>query len=190
MWLYRIVLSSHGQTSPTELIAMKAQPRRTNPKSAQPVKNGFSSMIPAPATEIDENMSHQIIQSISKLQGVIEFDPDGTIQNANDNFLRIVGYRLDEIQGRHHSIFVDDDYQNSYEYRDFWAKLSRGEAISGEFHRYGKGAKEVWLQGFYSPVMDEDGRVTKVVKFVTDITREKLESIRKQDEFVSISIDD
>jgi methyl-accepting chemotaxis protein len=161
---------------------MKAQPRRTNPKSAQPVKNGFSSMIPAPATEIDENDLHQIFQSINKTQGVIEFDTDGIIQTANDNFLRIVGYRLDEIQGSHHSIFLDDAYRNSYEYRDFWAKLSRGEPISGQFQRFGKGDKEVWIQAFYFPVMDMNGRVIKVVKFAIDITREKLDSIRKQDE--------
>jgi methyl-accepting chemotaxis protein len=109
-------------------------------------------------------------EAISRVQAVIEFAVDGTILNANGNFLRLVGYRLDEIKGKHHRIFVDSPYSGSTEYADFWRKLNRGEFIAGEFQRVGKDAKEVWLNASYNPIFDADGHVTRIVKFATDIT--------------------
>ena len=111
--------------------------------------------------------------ALSRAQAVIEFKMDGTIVTANDNFLSTMGYTLEEIKGRQHAMFVDDAYRQSHEYREFWAKLNRGEFALGEFKRIGKGGREVWLQATYNPVSDADGKPVKVIKFATDITERK-----------------
>jgi methyl-accepting chemotaxis protein len=104
---------------------------------------------------------------------MIEFTLDGTIVRANDNFLRTMGYTLDEIKGKHHSMFVDESYRQSFEYREFWNKLGRGEYVPGEFRRFGKGGREVWLQAVYSPILDRSGKAVKVVKLASDVTTTK-----------------
>ncbi len=113
------------------------------------------------------------IAAISKSQAVIEFNMDGTIINANDNFLNAVGYSLSEIQGQHHRIFVESDHGNSKEYQSFWEKLNRGEYDTGEYQRFGKHGKEVWIQASYNPILDSKGNPYKVVKYATDITGRK-----------------
>ena len=113
------------------------------------------------------------IEAIEKSQAVIEFDMDGIIINANDNFLTTLGYTLNEIQGQHHSLFVEPAYKSSAEYSEFWAKLNRGEFDSAEYKRIGKGGKEVWIQASYNPIMDLNGKPFKVVKYATDITEQK-----------------
>jgi methyl-accepting chemotaxis protein len=110
------------------------------------------------------------IASIDKSQAVIEFNMDGTIIGANQNFLKTVGYSLDEIRGRHHSMFVDPSEREGAAYRDFWAALNRGEYQAAEYKRIGKGGKEVWIQASYNPILDLNGRPFKVVKYATDIT--------------------
>jgi methyl-accepting chemotaxis protein len=116
------------------------------------------------------------ISAIHKAQAVIEFQVDGTIITANQNFLNATGYTLAEIQGRPHSTFVDETYRNSADYKEFWAKLNRGEYVAGEFKRYGKGGKEIWIHASYNPIFDVKGQVFKVVKFATDVTAEKLKN--------------
>ena len=113
------------------------------------------------------------IDAISKSQAVIEFNMDGTIRNANANFLNAVGYSLDEIKGQHHSMFVEPGYGESAEYAAFWQKLNEGEYFSDEFLRYGKGKKEIWIQASYNPIFDTTGKPFKVVKYATDITDQK-----------------
>ncbi len=110
------------------------------------------------------------LAAICKSQAVIEFDMDGTILTANDNFLNAMGYTLPEIQGRHHSIFVDPDDKKSAEYQEFWNRLNRGEFQVAEYKRIGKGGKEVWIQASYNPILDLNGKPKKVVKFATDVT--------------------
>lgn len=112
------------------------------------------------------------IAAISAAQAVIEFELDGTIVTANENFCNAVGYSLDEIQGRHHRMFVDAEYAQSPEYREFWAKLGRGESQAGEFQRFGKGGKEIWIQARYAALLDENGKTYKVVKYASDITQQ------------------
>jgi methyl-accepting chemotaxis protein len=112
--------------------------------------------------------------AIDRSIAVIEFAMDGRILDANENFLKVLGYTLDEIQGRHHSMFVDESYRQSGEYREFWAKLQRGEFHAGEFRRIGKGGKEVWIQATYNPLLDQNGKPYKVVKFAFDITGQKM----------------
>jgi methyl-accepting chemotaxis protein len=114
------------------------------------------------------------IAAISKSQAVIEFKMDGTIVNANDNFLRAMGYTLDEIKGKHHGLFVDETQRNSLEYKEFWAKLNRGEYVAGELKRVAKGGREVWLQASYNPILDMNGKPFKVVKYASDITAQKV----------------
>ena len=111
-----------------------------------------------------------LLAAIGKSQAVIEFEMDGTILTANQNFLQTVGYTLDEIRGRHHSMFVEDSLRNSPEYREFWARLNRGENLPGEYRRVGKGNKQVVIQASYNPIADESGKLVKVVKFASDVT--------------------
>jgi methyl-accepting chemotaxis protein len=111
--------------------------------------------------------------AIAKSQGVVEFTLDGKILTANSNFLKPLGYRLEEVRGQHHSMFVDPAYRASPEYKAFWEKLGRGEYDIGQYRRIGKGGKEVWIQASYNPIVDADGRAYKVVKYATDITQQK-----------------
>lgn len=110
------------------------------------------------------------VEAIQRSQGVIEFDLNGRVLAANENFLKVLGYRLDEVLGQHHRMFCDDQYLNSPAYRAFWAKLERGEYDSGEYMRLGKGGREVWISATYNPIFDPDGRPYKVVKFANDVT--------------------
>ena len=110
------------------------------------------------------------VAAINKSQAVIEFDLGGHILNANDNFLNAVGYRLEEIKGRHHGLFVDAAYRTGDEYRQFWDKLRRGEFDSGQYRRIGKGGREIWIQASYNPIFDADGKPYKVVKYASDVT--------------------
>jgi methyl-accepting chemotaxis protein len=110
------------------------------------------------------------LQAIGRAQAVIEFNLDGTIITANENFCAAMGYGLDEIKGRHHRMFVDQAYAQSAEYQQFWDKLRRGESMAAEYKRYGKGGKEVWIQASYNPIFDLNGKPYKVVKYATDAT--------------------
>ena len=114
-----------------------------------------------------------MIAAIGRTQAVIEFNLDGTIITANENFLKAVGYSLPEIQGKHHSMFVEPATRDSAAYRDFWASLSRGQYQSAEYKRIGKGGREVWILASYNPILDEDGKAFKVVKFATDVSAQK-----------------
>src|SRR6202034_2560923 len=131
------------------------------------------------ATDVTEqklstaNLAGQIA-AIGKSQAVIEFNMDGTIITANANFLGAMGYALGEIQGRHHSMFVEPSERESAGYREFWAKLNRGEYQAAEYKRVGKGGKEVWIQASYNPILDAKGKPAKVIKFATDITAQKV----------------
>lgn len=115
-----------------------------------------------------------MLTAISRSQAVIEFNLDGTIITANENFLNAMGYRLEEIQGKHHRIFVEPDYAQTQDYKNFWAKLGHGDYDAGEYKRLAKGGREVWIQASYNPIFDESGNPVKVVKFATDITERKM----------------
>lgn len=138
------------------------------------------------------------IEAIGKSQAVIEFDMDGKILTANQNFLDAMGYTLAEVQGKHHQIFVDPAYAKSPEYKKFWETLRSGKYMSAEYRRFGKGGKEVWIQASYNPILDMNGRPFKVVKYATDVTAEKLraadyagqiEAIGKSQTVISFELD-
>ena len=113
------------------------------------------------------------LDAISKSQAVIEFDMNGIILKANDNFLNTLGYTLNEIIGKHHKMFCENEYVNSSEYSEFWEKLNRGNFDAGEYLRIGKNNKEIWIQASYNPIFDINGKPYKVVKYATDITSRK-----------------
>lgn len=115
------------------------------------------------------------LDALDRSQAVIEFETDGTIITANKNFCGAIGYSLDEIKGKHHSMFVDPEEANGAEYRNFWSSLAAGEFKSAEFKRVAKGGREIWIQASYNPILDKNGKAYKVVKFATDITDKKLE---------------
>jgi methyl-accepting chemotaxis protein len=125
-------------------------------------------------------------KAISKSQAVVEFDMDGKIIAANQNFLDTLGYRLEEIQGKHHAMFVAPEMRDSAEYRGFWAKLNRGEYQSAEYKRLGKGGKDVWIQASYNPIFDSNGKPCKVIKFATDITAQKIRSMQDAGKMAAI----
>ena len=110
------------------------------------------------------------IQAIGRSQAVISFELDGTIIDANENFLGAIGYPLSEIKGQHHRMFVDAEYARSTEYKEFWEKLRGGQFFSAEYKRIAKGGREIWIQASYNPIMDASGRPCKVVKFASDIS--------------------
>ncbi len=129
--------------------------------------------IATPEFQMEQQELQAISAALNRVQAVIEFDLQGRILHANENFLQTVGYRLDEIQGQHHRMFCEADYAASAAYRDFWARLGRGEFDAGEYKRIGKGGREVWIRASYNPVFDANGVAYKVIKFATDITADR-----------------
>lgn len=113
------------------------------------------------------------ISAMNRAQAIIEFEMDGTIRHANENFLKAVEYDLTEVVGKHHRIFVDSEYAKGGEYQEFWRKLNAGEFMLAEYKRMGKGGKEIWLQASYNPIFDSAGKPFKVVKYAVDITQRK-----------------
>ena len=126
------------------------------------------------------------LDAINKSQAVIHFSPDGTILDANQNFLDAMGYTIAEIRGKHHRMFVEPRYAGSPEYAEFWQKLARGQFDAGEYKRLAKGDREVWIQASYNPVCDASGRPFKVVKFATDVTKAKLATADAQGQLSAI----
>ena len=112
------------------------------------------------------------IAALGKAQAVIEFELDGTVRTANDNFLSVLGLRLEDVKGKNHSQFVEPGYRDSADYRQFWDKLRHGEYEAGTFKRMGHGGREVWLQASYNPIVGLDGRPYKVVEYATDVTEQ------------------
>ncbi len=125
--------------------------------------------------------------AISKSQAVIEFNLDGTIITANQNFLSTLGYSLDEIKGKHHSMFVEPAVRDSNDYREFWARLNRGEFQAAQYKRIGKGGKEIWIQASYNPILDAKGKPIKVIKFATDITAQKIQNMEDAGKIAAMS---
>jgi methyl-accepting chemotaxis protein len=130
------------------------------------------------ATEIERQNMKGVLDAINSAYAYIEFDTKGIVLSANSNFLSVLGYRLDEIVGRHHRIFVEASHANSPEYVSFWTDLANGTSRSDVFKRIAKDGKEIWIQAVYAPVKDEMGRVMKVVKIATDVTDRKLGEMR------------
>ncbi len=119
------------------------------------------------------------LDALDRSQGIIEFELDGTIVTANANFLAVVGYGLDEVRGKHHSMFVEAAERGGTPYRAFWEAIRRGEFQQAEYRRIGKGGREVWIQATYNPVRDASNHLVKVVKFAVDVTASVQERLRR-----------
>jgi len=141
-------------------------------KSGKPVKViKFASDITEQRNRAADHAAQ--IEAISRVQAVIEFNLDGTVITANQNFLTVLGYRLDEITGQHHRMFCDPEFVRGRAYAEFWERLRAGEYVAAEFQRIGKGGREVWIQASYNPILNAEGKPIKVIKFATDITERK-----------------
>ena len=127
------------------------------------------------------------VTAIGRAQAVVEFDLEGRVLDANDNFLEVVGYKIDEVRGQHHRMFMGAEAARSPEYLRFWERLSRGEYEAGEYKRVGKGGKEVWLLASYNPIFDMEGRPFKVVKYATDVTEGKLRNAEYEGKDLAIN---
>ncbi|MBB4218052.1 methyl-accepting chemotaxis protein [Rhizobium sp. BK212] len=130
--------------------------------------------------------SKYILNAISKSQAIIEFDLNGNILTANENFCNALGYRLSEIVGKHHSMFCEPAYTATPDYRAFWARLGRGEYDAGAYERLAKGNREIWIQASYNPVF-KGGKPFKVVKFAADITAAKKQAVEDSGKLQAIS---
>lgn len=108
---------------------------------------------------------------------------DGTIIEANENFLSVMGYALEEIKGKHHSMFAEEEFAASTEYKEFWESLNRGEFQAAQYKRIGKDGKEVWIEASYNPILDPNGTPFKVTKFATDLTPRKVKNAELADDF-------
>jgi methyl-accepting chemotaxis protein len=129
---------------------------------------------PSQAIQTQDIELQAIHAALNRVQAVIEFDLEGKILHANDNFLRAVGYTLDEVQGRHHAMFCEPEFAASPAYKQFWTHLAAGEFDQGEYKRLAKGGREIWINASYNPIMDADGKPYKVIKFATEITENRM----------------
>lgn len=127
------------------------------------------------------------VSAMNRSQGMIEFDLGGNILNANENFLSLTGYSLNDLVGQHHSMFVDKEEARSGAYRAFWRKLGQGEYDSGEYLRVGNHGNRIWIQASYNPILDLEGNPIKIIKFCSDITQSKLHAIETQARMDSVS---
>ncbi|MBN3006639.1 PAS domain S-box protein [Chromobacterium alkanivorans] len=113
-----------------------------------------------------------MLSAIDRSMAMIQFTPDGIVTNVNENFLRTMGYRREEVIGKHHRIFCDKNHVSSAAYAEFWQKLKHGEPVNGRFNRYAKNGEEIWLEASYTPVLSSDGQVCGVVKVASDISEQ------------------
>src|ERR1700759_1816802 len=148
-------------------------------------ERGFSMSIWGNAAKARDAMAQA--DAISKSQAVIEFNMDGTVIAANQNFLDTLGYQLSEIVGKHHRLFVAPELRETTEYRAFWADLNLGKYKAGEFKRVAKDGRDVWIQASYNPILDSAGKVIKVIKFASDVTTQKFRSLEDAGKIAAIT---
>jgi methyl-accepting chemotaxis protein len=148
-----------------------------------PVKDNMGNVIQVVkiASDISSMMraTHELKsqqEALSRSQAIIEFNLNGEVITANDNFLNTVGYQLDEIIGLHHKTFCPDEVVQSRDYQQFWDRLRRGEFVAGKFHRKNKQGDDLWLEASYNPIFDAKGQLYKIIKFATDITQTVIQS--------------
>jgi methyl-accepting chemotaxis protein len=174
--------SGRSPAARTVTLPPSRRPNGRNGTPVAPARNGHAS---SDESELQDLRGQ--IAAVHKTQAVIEFELDGTIINANDNFLSALGYRLDEVQGRHHRMFVEPAFAASHEYQQFWTDLAAGKSQTAEYKRLGKHGKEVWIQASYNPVFDIEGRPFKVVKYAIDTTAARLRNADFEGQLAAIS---
>lgn len=138
-------------------------------------------------TKVNGMEQDALFDALSRSLAIIEFEIDGTIVKANDNFLSTVGYTLEEVCGKHHRIFCDPTYVNSAEYTAFWDRLAGGKFFADRFQRFAKDGSEIWIQASYNPVLNDNGVPVRVVKLASDITKEMQNETRRKEEAQAVS---
>ncbi|WP_313311418.1 PAS domain S-box protein [Pulveribacter sp.] len=143
-----------------------------------PDEDGTARLLDGVILDITENKARNaefagIVAAIGRSQAAAEFDLEGRLTGANTHYLALMGYTLDEVRGQPHALFCAPQYGHSPDYQAFWQALARGEFRSGEFQRFAKGGREVWLHANYNPVFDAEGKVAKVIKFATDLSQRR-----------------
>ncbi len=166
-----------------QIMLEGAREAATRPASIQQggttMGKGKTAIVKKPKGKVDINDLRAKVEALDRAQAVIEFNLDGTVIEANENFLNTLGYTLDEIKGKHHRMFCEPAYTNSLEYQAFWDKLNRGEYEAGVYKRLDKSGKEVWIQASYTPILNAAGKPCKVVKFALNVTEEKKKALVK-----------
>ncbi len=158
-------------------IKTSKKPQSTTPRRKTIAHKRVTAPAMSNKLSVEQQDERNQVKAMSRSQAVIQFNLDGTIVTANENFCATVGYRLEEIVGKHHSIFVESAYARSDEYRQFWARLNSGQFDAAQYPRVHKDGRTVWIQASYNPMFDEAGKPYRVIKFATDITATK-EAIR------------
>ena len=136
---------------------------------------------------VKSNIQNGILKALDHSTATISFELDGTIIEANKNFLNATGYSLSDVQGKHHKIFCAPDLAASSQYKDFWKKLNKGEFVQGLFERRDAHGNVLWIEASYNPILDEDGKLFRVVKFATDVT-ERIANIKSASEAVHSTV--
>jgi methyl-accepting chemotaxis protein len=132
--------------------------------------------------DVEQAMQQKaLVTAINRSMAVITFSPEGSVISANDNFLQVMGYRSQEIIGKHHRMFCSAELAKSAEYDAFWKQLNKGEFISGLFARQNHHGDTIWLRATYNPVFDPRGRLYQIVKFATDVTPQIVQNQRESD---------
>ena len=132
--------------------------------------------------DVEQAMQQKaLVTAINRSMAVITFSPEGSVISANDNFLQVMGYRSQEIMGKHHRMFCSAELAKSAEYDAFWKQLNKGEFISGLFARQNHHGDTIWLRATYNPVFDPRGRLYQIVKFATDVTPQIVQNQRESD---------
>ncbi|WP_394746883.1 response regulator [Spongiimicrobium salis] len=197
---YLSITSSSGETAPKEMVLIPFKHNKKvigvmefgtitgfDPTQHEFIQEIFSSIgiivkSAVERTKIEElsiEVNNQMM-AINRSNAAIELDMDGTVLTANDIFLDLMGYRLEEIQGKHHKMFVGSNYSRSQEYKEFWEELKNGDFKQGEFERRDKDGKAVWIQGSYNPIFAPCGKAYKILKVAVDITRQKLQQLETE----------
>jgi methyl-accepting chemotaxis protein len=190
--IWRRVLNGHPEDTMLELIAQDGSIIYMSARKqafGDPEQGPIVMVVGRDVTELHEQQAtaNALVNSALRSQAVIEFDLKGNVLTANDNFLKLTGYTLEEVVGHHHRMFCDAQYTNSPDYAEFWDRLRRGEFVTGEFKRLGRGGTEKWINASYNPVLSPDGTPIKFVKFATDITADKLRAAEFESKVNAIS---
>ncbi len=168
----KMLTALHKQHTTTVRVGSRAYDLVVTPLFAKQQRTGYV-VEWSDAKERLQNLDYQARYSaVDRSQAMIEFTIDGVIVDANPNFLKTMGYTLEEIRGQHHRMFVDPTYASSQEYSELWNTLRQGQYLANQYKRFGKNGKVVWIEAAYNPIPDADGKIVKVVKFATDITEQ------------------
>ncbi|MCW1920238.1 PAS domain-containing methyl-accepting chemotaxis protein [Rhodobacter sp. KR11] len=193
-----VIMGALAQGRPQSFVAHAAEEKGFSTVQGHVIPMGEDAVVVVGRAMVLDSELQGWLDAINRVQAAIEFTPDGRILRANDNFLHLMGYEIEEIEGKSHAIFCRDSLVKSPAYAEFWARLAAGEVMDGEFERLTKNNRSVWIRANYNPIFDASGQVTRVVKFAMDVTAVKeaaaentgrLEAFGKAMAFIEFDLD-